>query len=144
MDGLRPRLARCTHAGLLTLAALLLALALTTPTVARAADSPAARWPATGSTVRTALAMGADHWGMTPCGGRVAFSWTAALGAETNAQSYWANDTDPYLQPSSNTDCAIALSLGTDWDWVKLCSVVIHEVGHLTGHDHVDDIDDVM
>ncbi|WP_445149437.1 matrixin family metalloprotease [Baekduia sp. Peel2402] len=121
----------------------LLALALLLPSVTNAADSPATRWPVGGSTLRTALWMGSEHWGMTPCRGRVVMSWDA-LGSATNAQSSWANDVDPYLQPSFNTDCEIALSLQVDWDWQKLCTVVVHEVGHLTGHDHIDDMDDVM
>ncbi|HEY6761157.1 MAG TPA: matrixin family metalloprotease [Baekduia sp.] len=133
MDGHFPRLATLVAA---------LALVLT-PAAARA-DLPAARWPAGGSTLRAALALGAEHWGMQPCRGKVAVSWTSRLRAPTNAQSSWANATDPYLQPSFNTDCSIALSLGTDWDWPKLCTVVIHEVGHLTGHDHVDDPTDIM
>ena len=142
MDGIRPLLAPARLlAALLATAALVLLLAL--PRVAAADLSPAARWPAGGSTLRTALATGAEHWGMTPCRGRVTFSW-AGLAAGLNAQSSWANDVDPYLQPSSNSDCEIALSTGTDWDWQKLCTVVIHEVGHLTGHDHVDDPTDIM
>jgi Matrixin len=131
MDGRRSIL-------LLTLACL---LAVAGP--ASAADGPAARWPEGGSTLRAAVAIGAEHWGMTPCRGRVAVRW-GALGAATNARSAWANDVDPYTQPSSNTDCAITLSSQVEWDWVKLCSVVVHEVGHLDGHDHVDDPDDVM
>jgi hypothetical protein len=137
MDGHRPRPTR-----LLVALLALLAVALTAP-AAHADDSPATRWPAGGSTLRTALAMGAEHWGMTPCGGRVDVYWSG-LAAGTNAQSSWANAVDPYRQPSSNTECEIALSTGTAWDWVKLCTVVIHEVGHLTGHDHVDDPGDIM
>ncbi|MDX6730659.1 MAG: Matrixin, partial [Baekduia sp.] len=64
--------------------------------------------------------------------------------AGINAESSWSNDVDPFLQPSRNGDCEITLSLRDDWDWPKLCSVVVHEVGHLAGHDHVDDPDDVM
>jgi hypothetical protein len=111
---------------------------------ARADDSPATRWPAGGSTLRLAMSMAAEHWGMSPCRGRVALSW-AGLGSATNAQSSWAvAGADPFAQPSRNSDCEIALSLQAEWDWPKLCTVVVHEVGHLTGHDHVDDPDDVM
>jgi hypothetical protein len=127
---------------LLALAALLLGAAGAAGP-ASAADSPATRWPAGGTTLRAAMALGAEHWGMTPCRGRVAMSWDG-LGAATNAQSTWANDRDPYLQPSFNTDCEIVLSLQVEWDWQKLCTVVVHEVGHLTGHDHVDDPHDLM
>jgi hypothetical protein len=90
------------------------------------------------------MALAAGHWGMTPCGGQVAMNWTGALSRGVNAQSSWANDVDPYAQPSRNVDCAIALSTRVEWDWPMLCTVVIHEVGHLTGHDHVDDPDDIM
>jgi hypothetical protein len=141
MDGHLLRFPRPLVA-LLALATLTLAVAAA-PAAARADDSPAVRWPAGGPALRTALAMGGEHWGMSPCDGRVAMTWTG-LDAGVNAQSSWANDVDPYLQPSSNTDCEIALSTGTEWDWVKLCSIVVHEVGHLTGHDHVDDPDDIM
>jgi hypothetical protein len=135
MDGLRP-----------LFAALVASLALAAPAAAAAADAgapPAARWPAGGSTLRAALAIGAEHWGMTPCRGRVAVSW-AALGSATNAQSSWANDLDDVAQPSFNEDCSIVLSIDVEWDWPKLCTVMVHEVGHLDGHDHVDDADDVM
>jgi hypothetical protein len=123
--------------------AVVAALALTAPP-ARAADSPAARWPVGGAALTTAMALAAGHWGMTPCGGQVAMNWTGALSRGVNAQSSWANDVDPYAQPSRNVDCAIALSTRVEWDWPMLCTVVIHEVGHLTGHDHVDDEHDLM
>jgi hypothetical protein len=138
MDGPRP-----LHPATLVVAVLLLAAILVAAGPAAAADSPAARWPAGGSTLRTARSLGAEHWGFSPCRGKVAVSW-AALGATTNAQSSWANDVDPFLAPSGNTDCELALSTQVEWDWPKLCTVVIHEVGHLTGHDHVGDPADVM
>src|ERR1700712_3579110 len=119
------------------LAALLLALCCAAASAPRAHAGeafPAARWPAAGSTVRTAMSLAAEHWGMSPCRGRVAIAW-GALGAGTNAHSEWANAIDPWTQPSSNSDCSIALSLDTDWDWPKLCTVIVHEVGHLDGHD---------
>lgn len=128
---------------LAALALLLAGASFARPAAAVAADSPSTRWPVGGSTLRTAMALGAEHWGMAPCRGRVTLGWDS-LGAATNAQSTWANDLDPYRQPSFNTDCEIALSLQVDWDWQKLCTVVVHEVGHLTGHDHVDEADDVM
>jgi hypothetical protein len=125
----------------LALAALLVTLLAAAP--AAAADSPATRWPAGGGTLRVAMSLGAERWGFSPCAGKVAVGW-AALGNATNARSWWANDVDPFSAPSANVDCEIALSTQVDWDWPKLCTVVIHEVGHLTGHDHVDDPDDLM
>jgi hypothetical protein len=147
MDGTRtrPRLL----ATLLVLAATL-AVALVPPTASADGDDatampPAARWPAGGSTLRTALTMGAEHWAMSPCRGRVTIAWSGALGPGTNAQSTWASPgIDPYAKPARNSDCSIVLATTVPWDWPKLCTVVIHEVGHLTGHDHVDDPSDIM
>lgn len=138
MDGTphRPRLL------VALLCAALLALSLA-PVTARADDSPAARWPAGGSTLHLLLAMGADHWGMTPCGGKVSIRW-GALDPSLNAQSSWVNPVDDFAQPSRNTDCEVTLSTATTWDWPKLCTVVIHEIGHLDGHDHVADPTDIM
>jgi Matrixin len=138
MDGTkhRPRLL------VALLCAALLALALA-PVAARADDDPAARWPAGGSTLHLLLAMGADHWGMTPCGAKVSIRW-AALDPSLNAQSSWVNPVDDFAQPSRNSDCQVTLSTAATWDWPKLCTVVIHEIGHLDGHDHVADQTDIM
>jgi hypothetical protein len=46
--------------------------------------------------------------------------------------------------PSTYSDCSITYNLDVDWDWPKLCTVVEHELGHLSGHDHVNDPHDVM
>src|SRR3954452_4983525 len=141
MDGLLPRHA-LPRLGALA-ATLLLALAVLAAPARADGASPAARWPVGGPALRTAMDLAAGHWGMTPCAGRVALRW-APLPGTINAQSSWANDVDPYLQPSRNTECDIALNVAQDWDWPMLCTVMVHEVGHLTGHDHVDDPDDVM
>jgi hypothetical protein len=141
MDGTlhpRPRLLVALLCG--ALLALSLAVA---PAAARADDSPAARWPTGGSTLHLLLAMGTDHWGMTPCGGKVAIRW-GALDPSLNAQSSWVNPVDDFAQPSRNTDCQVTLSTAATWDWPKLCTVVIHEIGHLDGHDHVADPTDIM
>jgi hypothetical protein len=126
------------------LAAIVLAGLVAAAVPARAGDAPATvRWPVGGPALRTAMDLAAGHWGTVPCTGRVKIAWED-LGGGINAQSSWANDVDPYRQPSRNTECEIALNAGEEWDWPKLCTVVVHEVGHLTGHDHVDDPDDVM
>ncbi|HMJ35447.1 MAG TPA: matrixin family metalloprotease [Baekduia sp.] len=105
--------------------------------------APATRWPAGGAALRTATGLATERWGFAPCGGRVTLTW-GALSAGINAEASWTNDVDPYLQPSRNGDCAVTLASGVDWDWPKLCSVVVHELGHLAGHDHVEDPDDIM
>lgn len=136
------------------LAAALLSLCALAPTAARADDvtpadpgpavaNPAAAWPTGGSTLHLLLAMGVEHWGMTPCGGKVSIAW-GTLDPSINAQSSWVNPVDDFAKPSLNSDCQVTLSTATWWDWDKLCTVVIHEIGHLTGHDHVDDPTDIM
>lgn len=125
-----------------------LAVALGTTTTALADDAahpaPQDRWPVGGAALSVASDLAAAHWGRTPCHGRVAVSWTHLPGA-LNAQSAWAYvDGDPYARPAANSDCSIELSVDADWDWPKLCTVIVHEVGHLDGHDHATDIADVM
>jgi hypothetical protein len=143
MDGPLPTLLPRALAALLACAAVLVGAA-----TARADDAPVTppqvRWPVGGPALDTALELGAAHWGRTPCGGRVAVSW-APLRATLNANSTWAYvGHDPYAHPSKNTNCAITLSTLAEWDWQKLCTVVVHEVGHLDGHDHSPDPNDVM
>jgi hypothetical protein len=115
-----------------------------TPAAALAADDaepPAIPVPAAESLMTTAHSLAVARWGTDPCGGQVATSWSH-MGAGINARSQWmsidVND------PSTYSECTIAYNLDVDWDWPKLCTVVEHELGHLSGHDHVDDPHDVM
>jgi hypothetical protein len=78
---------------------------------------------------------------MEPCGGQVSVTWTH-MGDGINARSQWLS-TDTH-NPATFTSCSISYNLDVDWDWPKLCTVVEHELGHLAGHDHVDDPHDVM
>jgi hypothetical protein len=114
-----------------------------TAIAADGATAPSAHWPSDGPAIRTAVDVAAAYWGSVPCRGRVDIGWDT-LSRGVNATSSWANDVDPYTQPSLNTECDIVLSVKADWDWPMLCSVIVHEVGHLTGHDHVDDPADIM
>src|SRR3954447_3695329 len=122
MDG--PALPPSHRAMRNVLAATMAALAvLTTAGTAGADDgpvtAPATRWPVSGTAIRTAMSLGADHWGFSPCRGRVAVAW-ASLSAGLDAEASWSNDIDPFLQPSRNGDCEITLSLSDEWDWPKL------------------------
>lgn len=119
----------------------LLALALV-PSAARADDAPpAVPVPAADALMTTAHSLAVARWGMDPCGGQVTVSW-AHMGAGINARSQWMS-TD-VRDASTYSDCAISYNLDVDWDWPKLCTVVEHELGHLSGHDHVNDPHDVM
>jgi hypothetical protein len=119
----------------------LLGLALV-PGVARAdAELPALPVPAADALMTTAHQLAVTRWGVDPCGGQVSVTW-AHMGAGINAQSRWMS-TDVH-DPSTYTDCSISYNLDVDWDWPKFCTVVEHELGHLSGHDHVNDPHDVM
>ncbi len=97
--------------------------------------------PAADGLMTTAHSLAVARWGADPCGGQVAMSWTH-MGGGINARSQWMS-IDVH-DPSTYSECSITYNLDVDWDWPKLCTVVEHELGHLSGHDHVDDPHDVM
>jgi hypothetical protein len=116
----------------------LLAIALL-PAAAQAAT--AVPVPAAESLTTTAHALAVARWGVDPCGGQVAVSW-AHMGAGINARSQWMS-VDVH-DPATYSQCSITYNLDIDWDWPKLCTVIEHELGHLAGHEHVNDSHDVM
>ena len=92
-----------------------------------AADSPA---------VRVAQQIARAHWDVDPCRGRIAISWTPRE-RHVNAISTWSTRSrDPYGHPAANRDCTIQLNPHARFDWPKLCTVVVHEYGHLAGYAH--------
>ena len=97
--------------------------------------------PAAEALTSTAHALAIARWGTEPCGGQVAVTW-AHMGAGINARSQWMSI--DIHNPATYSQCAITYNLDVDWDWPKLCTVIEHELGHLAGHDHVDDPHDVM
>jgi hypothetical protein len=119
----------------------LLALALLPAVASADVELPAVPVPAADTLMTTAHTLAVSRWGMDPCGGQVSVSWSH-MGAGINARSQWMS-TDVH-NPATYTDCAISYNLDVDWDWPKLCTVIEHELGHLSGHDHVNDPHDVM
>jgi hypothetical protein len=112
------------------------------PAVARAdSDLPQVPVPASDALTTTAHALAVAHWGVDPCAGQVTVTW-AHMGAGINARSTWMSY--DIHNPATYTQCAITYNLDVDWDWPKLCTVIEHELGHLAGHDHVNDPHDVM
>jgi hypothetical protein len=117
------------------------ALTLVAVPAAQAAEPPAIPVPAADALMATAHSLAVARWGTEPCGGQVTTTWSH-MGTGINARSQWMSiDTH---DASTYSDCAITYNLDVDWDWPKLCTVVEHELGHLSGHDHVDDPHDVM
>ena len=124
------------------LTALVAALVLlVAPAAAHADAGPVAP---TGADVQTALQVAEQHWGTAPCAGAVTVQWTADPDGLLNATSTWSNPVDLWSAPERDTNCVVALNPNASWDWPKLCTVVAHEVGHLLGHQHVDDPTDLM
>jgi hypothetical protein len=116
----------------------LLAIAML-PAAAQAAG--AVPVPAADALTTTAHALAVARWGADPCGGQVAVTW-GHMGSGINARSTWMS-VDIH-DPSTYSQCSIAYNLDVDWDWPKLCTVIEHELGHLAGHEHVNDPHDVM
>jgi hypothetical protein len=97
--------------------------------------------PASDALTTAAHALAVAHWGVDPCAGQVTVTW-AHMGAGINARSTWMSY--DIHNPATYSQCAISYNLDADWDWPKLCTVIEHELGHLAGHDHVNDPHDVM
>jgi matrixin len=116
----------------------LLAIAMLPAAAQAAATVPV---PASDALTTSAHALAVARWGADPCGGQVAVTW-AHMGAGINARSQWMS-IDVH-NPATYSQCSIAYNLDVDWDWPKLCTVIEHELGHLAGHEHVNDPHDVM
>jgi len=101
-----------------------------------AAAGPAARPAPASPTIATAQEIARAYWGTDACGGAVTVRW-ARQAADINALSTWTSpSSDPYGDPADNRDCTITLNPAATFDWPKLCTVLVHEFGHLSGHDH--------
>jgi hypothetical protein len=116
----------------------LLAIAMLPAAAQAAATVPV---PASDALTTSAHALAVARWGADPCGGQVAVTW-AHMGAGINARSQWMS-IDVHT-PATYSQCSITYNLDVDWDWPKLCTVIEHELGHLAGHEHVNDPHDVM
>jgi hypothetical protein len=111
--------------------------------IANDMQSPATVFPIDGPAIATARRIADATWGYDPCGGDVTVSWNT-LDPTVNATATWMNPTAPYADPTQNSSCSVTLNDLQAFDWPMLCTVLMHEFGHLTGHMHTTDPNTVM
>lgn len=121
------------------------ALALLTVALAWpfAAHARAETYPVGSPTWNAAIEASVAHWGSLPCGGTVEFSWTA-LPAGVMGYASWMRSG---LAPSDSTrftTCRVDLNPEMDLGPEMFCTTLAHELGHLHGHEHVDDPGNLM
>ena len=120
---------------------MLIAIALLPAAAQAEVTVPQLPVPASDALTSTAHGLAVAHWGADPCAGQVTVTW-AHMGAGINARSQWMSY--DIHNPATYSQCSITYNLDVDWDWPKLCTVIEHELGHLAGHEHVNDAHDVM
>lgn len=126
------------------LRAALLACATLAAAAPAAGASPDVEYPASGPAMEAALFTAKSFWGKEPCGGNVQVTW-ADLGLGDAALSHWMTFGETaYAAPETHTDCRIEFNRRQAYDFPKLCTVAVHEVGHLLGNDHAADQTHIM
>ena len=110
----------------LGLAAAGAAVALLVPA---AAPARAASFNTAGPEFARAGGVAQAHGGSLPCGGQIAFGWRSE-DPDVNATTYWTSG------PFGPTACEVVFNRDAGMGWVKFCTVLTHELGHLHGQDH--------
>jgi hypothetical protein len=77
-------------------------------------------------------------WGVAPCGGqRIPIDWRDLPGKQAGRASWWG-ERPPFHR------CRVTIDSGRRWTARRLCTVIVHEYGHLLGRGHSADPRDVM
>jgi hypothetical protein len=134
LDRSRRTVRACTRAALLAL----LLLAAAAP-AAQAAAQPPARDE---DRLTAFMDLARRPWGGSPCAGRevVHLRASADLAAEAAAQAVGPDRTVTGMAAPDTCEVWIAGGLGA----VDFCVTLVHELGHLAGHDHTVRAGDVM
>jgi hypothetical protein len=119
------------------------ALVLLLPGHAFAAEPAATEYAPGSPAMVLAQSVAVAYWGTDPCGGQVTIAWTPDV-PSVNARSAWYNPVSTFGDPELNSVCSVTLNSALTFTWAKLCTIVVHEYGHLTGHPHTVDGPDVM
>ena len=126
-----PRLRRALGPALCTLSLL---STFTVPAEARTLRPVEARFAPGGVAMKTAYATGVSFWGSAPCRGNVTMRW-GRLPVGVEAESSWLA-IDPH-DASTWSRCAVTFNRRSRFTRAKLCTIMVHELGHLLGHEHV-------
>lgn len=111
--------------------------------VAAAASADLSQFAVDSPAMVKAELIAVEHWNVSPCRGNVSVSW-APLDPTVNASSNWWNPVEAYGNAGANSRCTITFNRVQKFDWPMFCTVMVHEIGHLNGHQHVTDEASVM
>lgn len=121
----------------------MLALLISVGVGASASAAQAGTYPVGSPVWNAAIAASEAHWGSMPCGGAVTYSWTD-LPEGIVGYASWMQDSSAPQDASRFSDCRLDLAVSADLGPALFCTVMAHEIGHLHGHEHVDDPSNLM
>ena len=106
---------------------------LALPTTAGADES---RFPVGGDAMNAAMATSQQYWAGVACGGAVDLRWSD-MDPSMNARATWTSPVG--APPSQYTGCIVEFNRQIPYDYGRLCSAMLHEIGHLLGQAHSSD-----